>query len=78
MNESEKTTEKTILKIIVPKDGSIINNSIIAISVIEELGERYVMIEDLDDESWCFPVNNKDQWLRINFAVIAALKLCKD
>jgi hypothetical protein len=78
MNEFEKLTDKTILQIIVPKDGSIIDNSIITISVIEELGERYVMIEDSDDESWQFPVNNKDQWLRINFAVIAALKLCKD
>ena len=78
MSEFEKLAEKTILKIIVPKDGSIINNSIITISVIEELGERYVMIEDSDDELWQFPVNNKDQWLRINFAVIAALKLCKD
>ena len=78
MSEFEKLAEKTILKIIVPKDGSIIDNSIITISVIEELGERYVMIEDSDDELWQFPVNNKDQWLRINFAVIAALKLCKD
>jgi len=78
MSEFEKLAEKTILKIIVPKDGSIIDNSIITISVIEDLGERYVMIEDSDDEFWQFPVNNKDQWLRINFAVIAALKLCKD
>ena len=78
MSEFEKLAEKTILKIIVPKDGSIIDDSIITISVIEELGERYVMIEDSDDEFWQFPVNNKDQWLRINFAVIAALKLCKD
>ena len=78
MSEFEKLAEKTILKIIVPKDGSIIDNSIITISVIEESGERYVMIEDSDDEFWQFPVNNKDQWLRINFAVIAALKLCKD
>ena len=78
MNEFEKLTDKTILQIIVPKYGSIIDNSIITISVIEELGERYVMIEDTDDESWQFPVNNKDQWLRINFAVTAALKLCKD
>jgi hypothetical protein len=78
MSEFEKTTDKTILKIIVPKDGSIIDNSIITISVIEELGVRYVMIEDSDDEFWQFPVNNKDQWLRINFAVIAALKLVKD
>ena len=78
MSEFEKLAEKTILKIIVPKDGSIIDNSIITISVIEELGERYVMIEVSDDELWQFPVNNKDQWLRINFAVIAALKLCKD
>ena len=78
MSEFEKLAEKTILKIIVPKDGSIIDKSIITISVIEELEERYVMIEDSDDEFWQFPVNNKDQWLRINFAVIAALKLCKD
>ena len=78
MSEFEKLAEKTILKIIVPKDGTIIDNSIITISVIEDLGERYVMIEDSDDEFWQFPVNNKDQWLRINFAVIAALKLCKD
>jgi hypothetical protein len=78
MSEFEKLAEKTILKIIVPRDGSIIDNSIITISVIEDLGERYVMIEDSDDEFWQFPVNNKDQWLRINFAVIAALKLCKD
>ena len=78
MSEFEKLAEKTILKIIVPKDGSIIDDSIITISVIEELGERYVMIEDSDDKFWQFPVNNKDQWLRINFAVIAALKLCKD
>lgn len=78
MSEFEKLTDKTILKIIVPKDGPIIDNSIITISVIEELEERYVMIEDSDDEFWQFPVNNKDEWLRINFAVIAALKLCKD
>ena len=78
MSEFEKLAEKTILQIIVPKDGTIIDDSIITISVIEELGERYVMIEDSDDEFWQFPVNNKDQWLRINFAVIAALKLCKD
>ena len=78
MSEFEKLAEKTILKIIVPKDGTIIDNSIITISVIEDLGERYVMIEDSDDKFWQFPVNNKDQWLRINFAVIAALKLCKD
>jgi len=78
MSEFEKLAEKTILKIIVPKDGTIIDNSIITISVIEDLGERYVMIEDSDDEFWQFPVSNKDQWLRINFAVIAALKLCKD
>ena len=31
MSEFEKTTDKTILKIIVPKDGSIIDNSIITI-----------------------------------------------
>ena len=61
-----------------PKDGSIIDNSIITILVIEDLGERYVMIEDSDDKFWQFPVNNKDQWSRINFAVTAALKLCKD
>ena len=78
MSEFEKLTDKTILKIIVPKDGPSIDNSIITISVIEELEERYVMIEDSDDEFWQFPVNNKDEWLRINFAVIAALKLCKD
>jgi len=79
MNESEEqTTEKTILKIIVPNSGAKMGGKFISVSVIEELGDRYVLIEDPDDVSWILPITSKKQWPLINFAVNTALKLCKD
>ena len=78
MNESEETTDKTVLKIIVPNIGAKMGGPFISVSVIEELGDRCVLIEDPDDVSWILPITSKKQWPLINFAVIAALKLCKD
>ena len=75
MKNNESVATKTVLKITVPHPS---DNSCVHVSVIDEHSERYVIIEDPDDDSWVFPITRKDHWPLISFAVTTALKLCKN
>jgi hypothetical protein len=75
MKTTESVATKTVLKITVPHPS---DNSFVHVSVIDEYSERYVIIEDPNDDSWVFPIKSKDHWPLISFAVTTALKLCKN
>ena len=75
MKQTESVATKTVLKITVPHPS---DNSFVQVSVIDEHDERYVIIEDPNDDSWVFPITSKDHWPLISFAITTALKLCKN
>jgi hypothetical protein len=74
MKKEKNMTTKTVFKIMVPKE---ISNSFVSVSVIDECNERYVIVEDPDDDSWMFPITSKSDWKQISLAINAALQLCK-